>query len=809
MPLINSLPGLEPGASEPGPLPDNQESGQRSDNSDDYTAMCLMKRTPRFGDNPSVFFFSASNHSSSSMNCHGAQRIELNISSSIFADDDDQLSADRSWQDVGLMDQENDVKRILLDKESYDGSLDTYFIIHGFLGSWDGDNWMCRLKDMILNNTDANVFVVDWSGGAKPMMPIDYGQAVANIRYVAQLVGEYIKWLMRISGQRDASRFHLIGHSLGAHISGFVGYSLDGSLSSITALDPAGPCFSSAMIERSQGGRLADQDSGDGLSQTRRRLSSDSAKLVIALHTDTSLFGLDENCAHYNVYVNGGSQQPECASTSLSGRLGSLLQLKLGNTLSFDITCAHSFAHKMVDTIAGIAGSELGLDEPTTGKPQDPDLGEKPEKLRFVVGSDDRCFPMAYRCSSWEAFKAGECGYCADNEPRCVFTGLYLGRQRADLLAPPEEEAVNRARSTRLTASSKRNRVNVAEAGDGSNDDDDAFNDEADPAQATGARTLNGMGSPDTFTRNHHFIKTAAQAPTCLYHYQVVIAANSSGSTASSRWVKAFGMGKRKYFYLQIPLNQSGAVLVDANGLRKRDRLIQVSHILKPGSSAHTELSGEPLAALREEYSSSAKLASIEARQLDFYTALISFKSAPLDQESGRCNETALSQKTGAWYLCRPLSLMKEARIWASNRKQLAGVQWVALNYMSGLKRAGRLRRSHLLVPDPEWGIQSVDEMTASLRPSLGELSPTAAAKPGGRNLGDLIRDPTDIITISPTTDLVAPILNTALQPLNCLASSLNPLKSGDSETKCDRTKAGLKYSARLRPIKANSKSKF
>lgn len=426
------------------------------------------------------------------------------------------------------------------------------------------------------------------------------------------------------------------------------------------------------------------------------------------------------------------------------------------------------------------------------------------EKPRFIVKSEDRCYAMAYSCRTWEAFRSGECGFCDDDDVRCVFTGLYLGREMTNL----ERSSKTRKASSKgfgfVSRSIRSLGRIVRDQDEASPTDDDRFNEvsynqnEDDTSDV--ARSLKRQEVSERASRGQHFIKTAAQAPTCLYHYQIVIATNASDNGKASRFLSAMKEGKQHYFYLQIPLNQSGAALVDLDGTRKRDRLIQVSHLLKSGSRQHAELAGDPFERLQKEYSraSNSRLTKIEPKQLDFYTALITFKSAPLEQESGSCNEAALAEKTGAWYLCRPLRRMEEARIWASNRQQLERVQWVALNYMSGLKQAARLKRSHLLVRDPEWGIQSANEMAASMRPTIAELSPTSGKK--GRSMSF---NPRELLN-SP-----AKALEGLLKPLDCLGSSLNPLESGGSASnlKCGLTKTELKYSARLRPIKANSKS--
>jgi len=71
---------------------------------------------------------------------------------------------------------------------------------------------------------DANVFVVDWAGGAKKIV---YYKAVANTRVVAALIVQFIQALEAHARTKPAD-ITLIGHSLGAHISGYVGENIHG-----------------------------------------------------------------------------------------------------------------------------------------------------------------------------------------------------------------------------------------------------------------------------------------------------------------------------------------------------------------------------------------------------------------------------------------------------------------------------------------------------------------------------------------------------------------------------------------------------
>ncbi len=82
----------------------------------------------------------------------------------------------------------------------------------------------------ILIKEDVNLLMVDWSKKASVFF---YSNAVKNAREIGYNVAEFIKF-----SQIDPLRTHCIGHSLGAHICGFIGKEI--KLKRITGLDPAG-----------------------------------------------------------------------------------------------------------------------------------------------------------------------------------------------------------------------------------------------------------------------------------------------------------------------------------------------------------------------------------------------------------------------------------------------------------------------------------------------------------------------------------------------------------------------------------------
>jgi pancreatic triacylglycerol lipase len=79
------------------------------------------------------------------------------------------------------------------------------------------------------------VIVVDWAGGSLPL----YTQATANTRLVGLELAYLIQKLRDEHGLKPED-VHLIGHSLGAHLSAYAAERVP-RIGRITGLDPAEP----------------------------------------------------------------------------------------------------------------------------------------------------------------------------------------------------------------------------------------------------------------------------------------------------------------------------------------------------------------------------------------------------------------------------------------------------------------------------------------------------------------------------------------------------------------------------------------
>ncbi|XP_015187115.1 PREDICTED: phospholipase A1-like [Polistes dominula] len=171
------------------------------------------------------------------------------------------------------------------------------FITHGFLSSGDNKNFKA-MAIALIDKDDFLVFSTDWRKGACNRGNIGrlagYSTAVQNTRHVGRYIARFTRKLVQ-DYKVPMSNIRLIGHSLGAHTSGFAGKEVQnlklGKYSEIIGLDPAGPSFRTK--------------------QCSDRLCETDAEYVQVFHT-SAVLGKYSEIGTVDFYMNYGSHQPGC-----------------------------------------------------------------------------------------------------------------------------------------------------------------------------------------------------------------------------------------------------------------------------------------------------------------------------------------------------------------------------------------------------------------------------------------------------------------------------------------------------------------
>ncbi|KAK4876015.1 hypothetical protein RN001_012437 [Aquatica leii] len=176
--------------------------------------------------------------------------------------------------------------------------LETKVIIHGYTET-PNVQWYKDMARAYLTNKRANVIAVDWSKRAKS----PYTNAIKESNPVGTAIGYYLLKLNN-GGKINLWKTHVISHSLGCHVAGFLGkfiYRETGrKIKRITGLDPAGPLFEFPFI---------------GVND---RLSKGDSDFVDILHTDSGVLGFRSSIGDADYFANGGfAVQPGCKLPSI------------------------------------------------------------------------------------------------------------------------------------------------------------------------------------------------------------------------------------------------------------------------------------------------------------------------------------------------------------------------------------------------------------------------------------------------------------------------------------------------------------
>ncbi|XP_066142143.1 phospholipase A1-like isoform X2 [Euwallacea fornicatus] len=184
----------------------------------------------------------------------------------------------------------------------------TKIITHGWMSGGRKDSCVL-IRNGFLHRYDANILVMDWSAiSGNPFYPLP----MTSTPQVGQYYGSYLNYLVDKVGVKPED-LHLVGHSLGAHVSGFAGREVKkGKVARITGiknyfniknyqqepilgLDPALPGFDVGLLP-----------SGT--------LNSNDASFVDIIHTCAGYLGFKSPLGHADFYPNGGGPpQPGCS----------------------------------------------------------------------------------------------------------------------------------------------------------------------------------------------------------------------------------------------------------------------------------------------------------------------------------------------------------------------------------------------------------------------------------------------------------------------------------------------------------------
>lgn len=227
-----------------------------------------------------------------------------------------------------------------LEQSSFNSSLTTRVIVGGYFAKED-EEWIDELVKQWLLLEPCNVIKVSWQDSNRGL----YHTAAYNSRIVGRQLSLFLHYLNELFHIDLENKFHLVGHSLGAHIAGFVGADNDSKIARITGLDPAGPIF----VELN----------------ASMRLDATDAKFVDVMHTNggtitKGALGLSTPSGHVDYYCNGGALQPGCYFSSVTKSIMDPVER---------VACNHRRSYRYFTEIIKLAALNGARARPAAGFP--------------------------------------------------------------------------------------------------------------------------------------------------------------------------------------------------------------------------------------------------------------------------------------------------------------------------------------------------------------------------------------------------------------------------------------------------------
>merc|ERR1711970_1024509 len=237
----------------------------------------------------------------------------------------------------------------------FDSRNPTIILAHGW--NSHGQGFGGDLSEAYLQVGEFNVFAIEW-GDLETWA--NYPQAAIRTR----AVGEHSANLVKILSDVGAfNKIHVVGHSLGAHVGGFLAKKVQemglGTLDRLTGLDPAEPFFDIAGPDE--------------------RIDKSDADFVDIIHTNSGMLwngclSIKKSIGHVDFYPAGGSHQPGCVEACI-----------IPDVMCYNIS--------IEDLIKGGCSHERA---------------NSYYKESILARNGGKQF-LASKCSNWEDFQDGKC----------------------------------------------------------------------------------------------------------------------------------------------------------------------------------------------------------------------------------------------------------------------------------------------------------------------------------------------------------------------------------------------------------------